>query len=48
MVQALLEPHIQTAMQTERLGTGHAVMQAKEFIAAHGDANVLVLAGTPR
>lgn len=36
---------IETAMQHERLGTGHAVMQAKDFIARHGDANVLVLAG---
>lgn len=33
------------AVQAERLGTGHAVMQAKEFISAHGHANVLVLNG---
>ncbi len=40
-----LSEGIETAMQHERLGTGHAVMQAKDFIARHGDANVLVLAG---
>lgn len=40
-----LDEGIETVMQHERLGTGHAVMQAKDFIMRHGDANVLVLAG---
>lgn len=40
-----LEKGIETVIQKERLGTGHAVMQAGNFIAAHGDANVLILAG---
>ncbi len=40
-----LGKEIKTVLQSERLGTGHAVMQAKNFITSHGDANVLVLAG---
>ena len=40
-----LDSGIETVVQKERLGTGHAVMQASNFIAEHGDANVLVLAG---
>lgn len=35
----------QTVHQAERHGTGHAVMMAKEFIAAHSGANVLILNG---
>lgn len=31
--------------QTERLGTGHAVMQAKDFIKAHTPGNILILNG---
>ena len=45
----LLEAHLsgktETVRQTERLGTGHAVMQATDFIARHKDANVLILNG---
>ena len=45
----LLETHLagrtQTVHQAERLGTGHAVMQAKQFIAAHAGANILILNG---
>ena len=37
--------HIETVIQTERLGTGHAVMTAKEFLKAHSGKNVLVLNG---
>ncbi len=40
-----LDNSIETVLQSERLGTGHAVMQASNFIACHGDVNVLVLAG---
>lgn len=45
----LLEAHLagraETVRQTERLGTGHAVMQASAFIAAHTGGNVLILNG---
>lgn len=37
--------HIETVIQTERLGTGHAVMTAKEFLKSHSGKNVLVLNG---
>lgn len=45
----ILQEHLggkhKTVLQPERLGTGHAVMQAKEFISAHKDGNVLILNG---
>ena len=42
---AHLPSGIATAEQTERLGTGHAVMQARSFLRAHGSGNVLILGG---
>lgn len=44
-LEAALPQGVQTVVQTERLGTGHAVMQAREFLRAHGSANVLILGG---
>ena len=45
----LLETHLrgktETVRQTQRLGTGHAVMQATDFIERHKYANVLILNG---
>ena len=45
----LLEAHLagrtETVRQTERLGTGHAVMQAVAFIGRHRESNVLILNG---
>ena len=37
--------HIKTVMQEERLGTGHAVMQAVDFLKENSDGNTLVLCG---
>lgn len=42
---AHLPQGIATVEQTQRLGTGHAVLQAKDFIQKHGSGNVLVLNG---
>lgn len=46
LVKAALAPHadVQFALQSEQLGTGHAVMMAKEQLAAHRGP-VLILAG---
>ncbi len=40
-----LDKDIKTVLQTERLGTGHAVLQAKEFIQNFTHGNVLILNG---
>ena len=42
---AHLPQDVETVEQTERLGTGHAVMQAREFLRRHGSGNVLILGG---
>lgn len=45
----ILEEHLggkyKTVMQTERLGTGHAVMQAVDFLKENPDSDTLVLCG---
>lgn len=43
MVKAMIGGGVEFALQKEQLGTGHAVMQAKDFIGS--DGNVLVLCG---
>lgn len=36
---------VQTALQTERKGTGHAVIMAEDFLRAHQGGNVLIVSG---
>ncbi len=45
LLEKYLANRTETVHQSERLGTGHAVMQAKEFIAKHTGGNVLILNG---
>ncbi len=40
-----LDYPVETVYQSERLGTGHAVMQARKFIEAYKDGKVLILNG---
>lgn len=39
------DSEIKTALQEPQLGTGHAVMQARNFISAHRDDDILILNG---
>lgn len=42
---ASVDVNIKTALQEPQLGTGHAVMQAGEFIVAHTEDEILILNG---
>lgn len=44
-VEAYLSDDIKTALQQPQLGTGHAVMQAGEFISGHTEDDILILNG---
>ena len=45
ILKAHLGAEIQTVIQAEQLGTGHAVMQASDFIKAHEGGNILIVCG---
>lgn len=45
VVEEHLSPDIKTALQEPQLGTGHAVMQARDFINSHKDDKILILNG---
>ncbi len=44
-IEHYLNRKYDTALQSERLGTGHAVMQAEKFLSENPDGNTLVLCG---
>lgn len=45
IVEKALPDDVETAFQSERLGTGHAVMMARDFIGRHIDDDILILNG---
>lgn len=45
IVENYLPNDIETALQEPQLGTGHAVMQARDFISKHKDDDILILNG---
>ena len=45
IVEAALPADVETAYQSERLGTGHAVMMARDFIRRHEADDILILNG---
>lgn len=45
MIDEYLDGRYETVLQAERLGTGHAVMQAVPFLKKNADGNTLVLCG---
>ncbi len=45
IIENYLPKDIETALQEPQLGTGHAVMQAREFISKHKDDDILILNG---
>lgn len=45
LIDEYLDGRFETVLQTERLGTGHAVMQAVPFMEKNGGGNTLVLCG---
>lgn len=44
-IDEYLNGRYETVLQSERLGTGHAVMQARDFMEQNNDGNTLVLCG---
>ncbi len=44
-IDEYLNGRYETVLQSERLGTGHAVMQARDFMEKNKDGNTLVLCG---
>ena len=45
VIDEYLKGRYKTVLQSERLGTGHAVMQAREFLKENKEGNTLILCG---